>query len=139
MLAKSSLYKWSNLNCHSVRHLFANEIITYKLSLLDAESPKNEAERNPLNLILETSKNLALAVLRGAACLAQTVLLALDLACVAGQVAAGLELGAKVRVDLDQSASDAQLDRVGLTARTATLDGDERVVASGGAGDFEGL
>src|SRR3546814_4467020 len=68
---------------------------------------------------------LTLRELGGAACLVQTDLLALDLACVAGHEARRAQLALERLVVLDQRAGDAQADRTGLAGGAAAAGGDE--------------
>src|SRR4051812_31859213 len=76
-----------------------------------------------------SSGALALRELRPLARLLETRLLALLLTSVAGQEAAPLELGAQVRVGLDQRAGDPVAQRVGLRGDATAVDAGDDVHA----------
>src|SRR3546814_17690201 len=80
---------------------------------------------------------LTLRELRGAACLVQPDLLALDLACVAGHEARRAQLALERLVVLDQRAGDAQAERTGLAGGSHAAGGDEDVDALGVLGQPE--
>src|SRR5690606_26159375 len=77
------------------------------------------------------SAALTLGELRGAACLVQADLLALDFARIAGHEARLAQLDLQRLVVLDQRAGDAQADRTGLAGGAAAGGGDEDVEALG--------
>src|ERR1035438_1913359 len=74
---------------------------------------------------------LALAELESCASALLTVLLALLHARVAGQQAFGLEHLAQFRVELNQRACNAELDRIGLRSHAAALHRGDHVEARG--------
>src|SRR5262249_2955474 len=82
---------------------------------------------------------LALGVLRALARLVATVLLALDLARVAREVARLLQDRAELRIDVEECARDPVTDGGGLRSYSAPSHVDGDVVTTLNLGDLEGL
>src|SRR6476469_4765164 len=91
-----------------------------------------------LNEILGRN-GLALRELRGAACLVQADLLALDFAGVAGHEASLAQFALQRLVVLDQRAGNAEADRAGLAGVTAAFDRHQDVELVGRLGQLERL
>ena len=81
----------------------------------------------------------ALRELRSAACLAKTVLLALDFAVVTAKQSGLLEGGAKIRINLNKRSGDSESERVALSGGASTFEGCRDVVASLEFGQLERL
>src|SRR6185369_17343903 len=90
-------------------------------------------------LLLGILKRLALRELEAAASFGPAVLLTLDHAAVAGQEAFALDRGAERRLVARQCLGDAVLDRTGLAAEAAALDGRNHVILANPFGDVERL
>src|SRR5579859_24404 len=76
---------------------------------------------------------LTLRELRGLAGLVEPSLLALDLPGIARQIPLTLQRHTQLRIGVDEGAGDAVPDRARLTARTAAVDADAKVVGALGA------
>ena len=83
--------------------------------------------------------SLALAELRSTTCCLQTVLLTLLHTRIAGQETSGLQGGAVLLVDLQQSAGDAVADGAGLAGHAAAGDGSNDVNLAHQLGGDQGL
>src|SRR5690606_37161065 len=103
------------------------------------ESAKSEARGAPLLWVRQGSKRLALAELEATTRASAAVLLALDGARVAGEIAGVLEGRAGLGVDLEDRAGDAEADRAGLTGQTAAPAGAPHVVLLAAIGSDQRL